>query len=122
MPAQRGQATVEIALCLPLVALLVGAVVETTAVAVDNVRLWHATREAARAAAVEPDSSVPRAIAGRVIDPVELTIVPEPQARVAGEPVVVSATFVPDAQVPLIGALFERLRLHARVAMRIEVP
>lgn len=119
---QKGQATVELALCLPIVMLVIGALIEVTAVAVDNLRLWHATREAARVASVEPDDSVARAAATSVITPLDISITPEADARVGGEPVIVQAAYRPDAEIPLIGALFERLRLRAWVAMRIEVP
>lgn len=102
--------------------VLFGGLFEATSVALDNLSVWHATREAARIAAVEPDPSVVRAVAERVVSPLDLSITPGSEARVAGEPVVVSTSYRPDAAVPLIGALFERLRLTARVAMRIEVP
>ncbi|MGH2756488.1 MAG: TadE/TadG family type IV pilus assembly protein [Actinomycetota bacterium] len=119
---ERGQATVELALCLPFVLLLIGSAIEITAVSVDNIRVWHATREAARVAAVEPDPSVVTSVATDVIAPLQISISPERDARVGGEPVVVETTYRPDADVPVIGRLFERLRLTARVAMRIEVP
>jgi hypothetical protein len=119
---ERGQATVELALCLPLVLLLVGSAIEITALSVDNIRVWHATREAARVAAVDPDPNVATRVARDVIAPIDVAISPDRIARVGGEPVVVEAVYRPDADVPLIGALFERLRLTARVAMRIEVP
>jgi hypothetical protein len=120
--SERGQATLELALCLPLFLFLVGAAIEVTAVSIDNIRVWHATREAARVAAVEPDPSVATRVAADVIAPIDISISPERDARVGGDPVVVEATYRPEADVPVIGRLFERLRLSARVAMRIEVP
>jgi Flp pilus assembly protein TadG len=120
--SDRGQATVELALCLPFILLLFGSAVEITAVSVDNIRVWHATREAARVAAVEPDPSVATRVATDVIAPIDISISPPSDARVGGEPVVVEASYRPDADVPVIGQVFERLRLTARVAMRIEVP
>jgi Flp pilus assembly protein TadG len=120
--SDRGQATVELALCLPFILLLIGSAVEITAVSVDNIRVWHATREAARVAAVEPDPSVATRVATDVIAPIDISISPPSDARVGGEPVVVEASYRPDADVPVIGQVFERLRLTARVAMRIEVP
>ena len=50
----RGQSTVEVALLLPFVALLLLAVVQVGLVARDQVLVVHAAREAARAAAVDP--------------------------------------------------------------------
>lgn len=120
--SERGQSTVELALCLPFVLLLITAAVETTSLAVDNIKLWHATREAARVAAVEPDAELARAAALRVIAPLHVEVIPEPHTRVRGEAVVVETLYRPDAAVPLLGGLFERLRLRARATMRIEVP
>jgi len=51
----RGQATVELALLLPLVALLLLGLVQVAVVARDQVLVAHAAREAARAAAVDDD-------------------------------------------------------------------
>ncbi len=50
----RGQATVELALVLPLVALVLAALVQAVVVARDQLLVVHAAREAARAAAVDP--------------------------------------------------------------------
>jgi TadE-like protein len=49
---ERGQATVELALCLPVVAVALLLVVQVGLVAHDQVLVVHAAREAARAAAV----------------------------------------------------------------------
>jgi Flp pilus assembly protein TadG len=56
----RGQATVELALLLPLVALLLLALVQVAVVARDQVLVAHAAREAARAAAVDDDVDATR--------------------------------------------------------------
>ena len=52
---QRGQATVELALALPLVCLLLLAVLQVAVVARDRLAVEHAARAAARAAAVSAD-------------------------------------------------------------------
>lgn len=51
----RGQATVEFALILPLLVMCVAGIVWVGQLATVQVRLEHAAREGARAAAVEPD-------------------------------------------------------------------
>ncbi len=58
--AERGQATVELALVLPLVALLLLAMVQVGLVVRDQVLLTHAAREAAREAAVDPSPHAAR--------------------------------------------------------------
>ncbi len=120
---ERGQATVELALCLPLLALLLGAVVEIALIAVDEVRVWHAAREAVRAAAVDPD---PRAakLAARSsgLAGVDVLVSPEPRERSPDEDVTATIDYLHEPRVPLVGLLFRRVRLHAEATMRIEQP
>jgi hypothetical protein len=56
----EGQAAVEVALVLPLVATLLLLVVQTALIVRDQVLVVHAAREAARAAAVEAGDDAPR--------------------------------------------------------------
>jgi Flp pilus assembly protein TadG len=71
----RGSASVELALLVPVVVVMLGLVVETALVAQTQVWLVHAAREGARAAAVSPeasaavaavDASLPAVLSGRV--------------------------------------------------------
>ncbi|MDQ3987137.1 MAG: pilus assembly protein [Actinomycetota bacterium] len=119
----RGQATVELALSLPALAVLLGFVVEISLVSADQVRLWHAAREAARIAVVDPDHETILAAASRSgLQGIELHISPEPDYRVQGRPVTVSLAYNPSGRVPLIGELSSRIELRARASMRIEEP
>jgi hypothetical protein len=52
---ERGQAAVEFVLCLPIVALGLGVLIEIGLLVGDHVRLWHAARESARIAIVDSD-------------------------------------------------------------------
>jgi len=66
---ERGSVTVELALALPAVALLLAAVLALTSAAVGQLRCADAARAGARAAALgEPPDEV-RAIAGHVAGP-----------------------------------------------------
>ena len=58
---ERGQATVEAALVLPLVALLLLAVVQIGLLVRTELLVTHAAREAVRAAAVDADRKRPPA-------------------------------------------------------------
>ncbi len=60
---QRGQATVELALTLPFVAMALLLVVQVLLVAQGQLAVQHAAREAARAAAVDPDLAAATAAA-----------------------------------------------------------
>ncbi|MFN2526145.1 MAG: TadE family protein [Actinomycetota bacterium] len=121
MPSERGQATVELALCLPFVALLVAALVQIGLIVADQGRLWHAAREAARAAVVDSDPAAAReAAASSGLQNLELTIQPSPHDRLAGKPLTVILHYRPEGRVPIVGSLFRRLELEAKATMRIE--
>ncbi|MFP5352800.1 MAG: TadE/TadG family type IV pilus assembly protein [Actinomycetota bacterium] len=120
---QSGQATLELALTLPVLALLLAALVEVGLVVADQARLWHATREAARVAAVDPDAGEVRAAAERPgLSPLKVEISPAPRMRRQGDPVTVHVTYSPESRVPLFGSLLERVELEATGVMRIEQP
>lgn len=119
----EGQATVELALTLPLVAVLLAALVQTGLVVLDQVRLWHAAREAARAAVVDSQPHVASmAVRAAGFRGAEVTVEPEPVLRRRGAPLTVSLAYRPEATVPLIGVLFRGLSLEAEATMRIERP
>lgn len=121
--SQRGQATVELALCLPLVALFAAVLVAIGSLATDHVRVWHAAREAARVAVVDPDqTAIDEAAAGAGLDGIEVEVEPLPEARVQGEPLTVRVTYVPHPTVPLVGWIFDGLVMKAQATMRIEQP
>lgn len=123
MSGQSGQATLELALCLPLVAVVVAGVVATGVIVSDQVRLSHAARDAARMAVVDTDAAdVASAAEDAGLRPLELAISPAPALRVAGRPLTVSLTYHPAVNVPLVGGLFDSFTLHASSTMRIEVP
>jgi hypothetical protein len=119
---ERGQTTLELALCLPALMLLLGTLVQLGWLVGDQVRLWHAAREAARVAVVDPSAAPPRAAAERTgLRGVEIAIRPPAPYRVQGEPLVVSLSYAP-RRVPIVGLLMGGIELHARAAMRIEQP
>ncbi len=123
MSDEAGQSTVELALCLPLVALLVGCVIAVGGVATDHARVWHAAREAARVAAVDPDLDEIRMGAARSgLQDIRISVSPAEHERVSGEPATVTATYSPRVPVPLIRVLFAGMNLTAKAAMAIEVP
>ena len=121
--SQRGQATVELALCLPVVVILVAFVIEAGMIAVDQVRLWHATREAARIAAVDPETAtIERAAATAGLRGIEVRVEPAEQNRRVGEPVTVSLLYSPPGRLPFVGRMLDDIELSARVVARIEQP
>ena len=120
---ERGQATLELALCLPLVAFVLAAVTETGLLVGDQVRLWHAAREAARSAVVDPNPEAPRRVVARAgLEDAEVSVTPSGAARSAGEPLTVRLSLRPGGATPLVGRLFSSIELHADATMRIELP
>lgn len=123
LKGERGQATVEFALSLPLMAILIAVLIELGGVLVDQARLWNAAREAARVGAVDPDeSAMKEAAEASGLSGFGFSVTPESTARRRGEPITVSLTYDPRSTVPLVGNAFERLELHSNVTMRIEQP
>ena len=116
-----GQAAVELALVVPLVAALFLAVVQVALVVRDQVLVVHAAREAARAAAVDPSPEAPRraALAGAPLDPAGLEL--ERRAgRFPGEAVDVTVSYRSPTRVPIIGVLLPDVALQGRASMRVE--
>jgi hypothetical protein len=89
----------------------------------DQARLWHAAREAARAAVVDPDPAAARAAAERTgLEPLTVSLDPEPAYRVQGEPLTVSLSYEPRGRIPIVGELVKTVTLEAKATMRIERP
>jgi Flp pilus assembly protein TadG len=118
---ERGQATVEAALVLPLVVLLLLAVVQVGLLVRAEVLVTHAAREAARSAAVDPDpEAAARAAAlATTLDPNRLTV--RVQGRGGpGSRVQVEIDYTAPTDVPLVGGLLGDITLHASATMRVE--
>ena len=114
----QGQATVELALGLPLVCLVLLGVVQLTVVVRDQLAVQLAAREAARAAAVSTDNGTGIAAAQRAVAlrPLDVRV-----AR-SGSAVSATASFVDHTDVPLIGALLPDVRVSSTATMQWEPP
>jgi Flp pilus assembly protein TadG len=121
---EAGQSTVELALTLPVFVLILAALIEAGMLGLDQLRLWHAAREAARVAVVDSDPDETRTAAERSgLAPIHVTIDPEVAARTSGEPLTVHVAYRPGGHVPLVGdLLFGGITLNAEATMRIERP
>jgi hypothetical protein len=118
---ERGQAAVELALCLPLLAALALALLQVTLVTRDQVLVTHAAREAVRAAAVTPEPAAVRraALAGSGLDPSRLEI--EMTGRGGpGSRVRITVRYASPTALPLVGSLVGDVPLSATAAMRVE--
>ena len=122
-PGRRsgGQATVELALGFPIVLVGVLLVLQLALVGRDQLLVSHASREAARAAAVDPRPGAARdgALASTTaLDPARLHVdTHRIDARVR-----VDVTYRSRTALPLVGALVPDPTLRAAVTMRLEDP
>lgn len=118
---QSGQSTVELALLLPVVVLLLLAVLQVGLLGRDVLLVAHASREAARAAAVDADPGAARraALASSGLDDDRLEVGVRGRDGPGSRVEVVVAYRAPTA-VPIVGRLLGDRTLRARVTMRVE--
>ncbi len=116
-PRQRGQATVELALVLPLVVFAALAVLQVGIVVRDQLAVVQAAREAARAASVDRDPGAATTAARRVLQRARVTVSARPRV---GLPISVEVEYRSRTDLPLVGPLFPDPLLHARAVMRVE--
>lgn len=116
-----GQSTVELALVLPLVAMVLLAVAQAGVLVRDRVLVVNAAREAARAAAVDPEEGVAVHAARRSgsLDPARLSV-RLGGATSPGEHVEVTVTYRAPTSVAIIGAVVPDVTFTSTVVMRVE--
>ena len=117
----EGQAAVELALVLPLVALVLLALVQAGLVIRDQILVVHAAREAAREAAVDaaPDTAARAAGASSTLDSSRLFVDTDGRGQ-AGSRVRVHVRYRAPTDVPLVGAALPDVTLEASATMRVE--
>jgi Flp pilus assembly protein TadG len=116
-----GQASVELALVLPLVVLLLLALIQAGLVVRDRILVTHAAREAVRAAALEDDQEAIERAATQAgpLDQDRLSV--EVAGRDGpGSQVEVVVSYQAPTNVPLAGVLVGDVRLQASASMRVE--
>jgi Flp pilus assembly pilin Flp len=118
---ESGQATVELALALPLLAVLLLALVQVGLVVRAHVLVGHAVREAARAAAVDadPGAAADAAATAGGLDPDRVEVSTGGRAGPGSRVTVVVRYQVP-TDVALIGRFVADLELTAEATMRVE--
>jgi Flp pilus assembly protein TadG len=110
---------VELALLLPLLALVTFAVVQIGLLARDRVALTHVARAAARAAVLDPNPAPVRsaAVEASSLDARRLTVTVR---RRSGDRVVVVVAYRAPTDVPLVGALVGDVTFTERLVGRVE--
>jgi Flp pilus assembly protein TadG len=115
----RGQATVELALALPVLCTLLLGVVQVAAVIGDQLAVDLAAREAARAASVAANGpAAARAAAERAtpLRPLDVAV-----STSAGA-ITVTVTHTDHTNTPLIGAFVADVTLRSSTTMALEPP
>jgi Flp pilus assembly protein TadG len=116
-----GQAAVELALVLPLVALLLLAVVQLGLLVRDQVLVVHAAREGARQAAVDasPDAARRAATTSTGLPRRGMDVSVSGRGG-AGSRVRVAVRYRAPTDVPLVGVMLGDVSLRAEATMRVE--
>lgn len=118
----EGQTTVELALALPVVAVVALGLVQVGLIVRDQILVTHAAREAVRAAAVSDDPLEAQAAAERGatgLDPDRLRVAVVRREEPGGS-VEVRVTYRAATELPLIGPLMGDADLQASAVMRVE--
>jgi len=114
----RGQATVELALGLPVLCVVLLMVVQVAVVAAHRLGVQLAAREAARAAALADHGGAASsaAMAAVTLRPLQVEVYEHSGL------VTVTVSYTDPTDVPLVGALLPAVRLSSRISMAIEPP
>lgn len=115
---ERGQSTVEFALVLPLVVLLMLGLLQAGLLLRDQLVVSGAAREGAREAAVSADPERVRAAAERAAPALDVAVDLDRGQR-RGDPARVEVTAQP-TKVPMVGAIVSGLTLSSTAVMRVE--
>ena len=118
----RGQSTVEFAMILPLVALVVLFIIQVGLIARDQLLLSHAAREAARAASVSDSdrSGAAMAAAKRAGSLTSERLSGVIESTDGARSVRVVLSYRSSTDLPIIGALIPEVELSSTVVMRTE--
>ena len=113
----------ELALLLPVVVLLLLAVLQVGLLARDVVLVTHASREAVRAAATDPDPAAARqaAAASSGLHADRLTVTVAGRGPAGGR-VRVEVVYRAETAVPLVGHLIGDRTIRGDATMRVETP
>jgi Flp pilus assembly protein TadG len=117
----RGQATVELALALPLVVLLLVGLVQAGLLVRDQILVVHAAREAVRAAAVDDDPAAVEQAAADAgpLDRRRLDVTVSDRGA-PGSRVSVRVTYRARLRLPMLGPALDDVVLRASATMRVE--
>ena len=115
----RGQASLELALCLPLVLMFMLLFVQVAVVVRDQLAVQAAARDGARAASAAAGATAAATRAARATTGLQPLAVSAAQSQQA---VTVTVQYVQRTTVPIIGPLLPNVTLTATATMVLEPP
>ena len=116
---EHGQATVELALVLPLLVIVLLGVIQVALVGRDSIAVTHAARAAARAAIVDPAEANSAAVRSTGLDARRMEVVVSGDVH-PGALITVTVTYDDPTDVPLIGRLIGDVELSESLSARVE--
>jgi len=117
--AERGQSTVELAMIIPVVVLLILLCVQTALVLRDRLLVVHAARAAARAVIVEPNQRAAEAVLLRQGAPISSATVTVSGGTSGGSLATVTVR-LRATQVPIVGRVVASTVLQERLVVMVE--
>ncbi|MEX0768248.1 MAG: TadE/TadG family type IV pilus assembly protein [Microthrixaceae bacterium] len=118
-PSDRGQSTVELALIIPVVVLLILLCVQAALVLRDRLFVVHAARTAARAVIVEPNQNAAESALRSQGPPISLATVTVSGGSRGGSLATVVVR-LPATQVPIVGRVVASTVLEQRLVVMVE--
>ncbi|MCY3967368.1 MAG: pilus assembly protein [bacterium] len=117
----RGQAAVETALVLPLLAAVILMLVQVGLLVRDHILVVHAAREAGRAAAITPSTkaATTAAATASALDANRLTVTTS-GGRATGQHLRVEVSYKPKTTVPVVGRFFPNITITEALTVRVE--
>lgn len=115
---EKGQSTVEFALVLPIVLMLILGLLQVGVLARDQIMVLGAAREGVREAIVTPDHGAITAAARGAAPGLDLDVQIS-RGTERGEPAKVNVS-APPAKLPIVGEIVGGLTLKASATMRME--
>ena len=120
--SQSGQATVEFALVLPVIAVVAVGLLQVGVSVANQLAVELAAREGARAASVSADVAGAATRAAARTTSLDVTVEATVEATASGEVVAVRVEFVDDVTIPFIGRFIGPIRHSATAFMALEPP
>jgi len=104
---------------LPFIVLIAAGLIQCGLIVANQLAVWNAARNAARAAAISPDPQIDaQRAANSAVDLRPLQVIITTTDDVVSARVV----YIDHTNLPLIGVLFPQISLEATVAMLREIP